>query len=108
MCAGNAPESRVGPHIIARGYTYMRARAGLADTLLKLGDEDAAISHYRDMLKLNSNDNQGIRYVLAALLLRRGEETGLKELLAAYEDEGERVLALYPRPPRVPRRRRGQ
>ena len=67
---------------------YMRARAGLADTLLKLGDEDAAISHYRDMLKLNSNDNQGIRYVLAALLLRRGEETGLKELLAAYEDEG--------------------
>jgi tetratricopeptide (TPR) repeat protein len=67
---------------------YMRARAGLADILLKLGDEDAAISHYRDMLKLNPNDNQGIRYVLAALLLRRGEETGLKELLAAYEDEG--------------------
>jgi tetratricopeptide (TPR) repeat protein len=67
---------------------YMRARAGLADILLKLGDEDAAISHYRDMLKLNPNDNQGIRYVLAALLLRRGEEAGLKELLAAYEDEG--------------------
>ena len=67
---------------------YMRARAGLADILLQLGNEDAAISHYRDMLKLNPNDNQGIRYVLAALLLRRGEETGLKELLAAYEDEG--------------------
>ena len=27
---------------------YMRARAGLAGTLLKLGDEDAAIRHYRD------------------------------------------------------------
>ena len=67
---------------------YMRARAGLAGTLLQLGDEDAAISHYRDMLKLNPNDNQGIRYVLAARLLRRGEEAGLKELLAAYEDEG--------------------
>ena len=67
---------------------YMRARAGLADILLQLGDEDAAISHYRDMLKLNPNDNQGIRYVLAARLLRRGEEAGLKELLAAYEDEG--------------------
>jgi tetratricopeptide (TPR) repeat protein len=48
---------------------------------LKLGDEDAAIRHYRDMLKLNPNDNQGIRYVLAACLLRRGEEAELKELL---------------------------
>lgn len=67
---------------------YMRARAGLAGTLLKLGDEDAAIRHYRDMLKLNPNDNQGIRYLLAACLLRRGEEAELKELLAAYEDEG--------------------
>lgn len=67
---------------------YMRARAGLAGTLSELGDEDAAIRHYRDMLKLNPNDNQGIRYILAACLLRRGEEAGLKELLAAYEDEG--------------------
>ena len=70
---------------------YMRARAGLAGTLLKLGDEDAAISHYRDMLKLNPNDNQGIRYVLAALLLRRGEEAGLKELLAPTRTRGART-----------------
>jgi tetratricopeptide (TPR) repeat protein len=67
---------------------YMRARAGLAGALLKLGDDEAAIGHYRDMLKLNPGDNQGIRYVLAACLLRRGDEAGLKELLAAYEDEG--------------------
>lgn len=67
---------------------YMRARAGLAGALLKLGDEDAAIGHYRDMLKLNPGDNQGIRYVLAAWLLRRGDEAALKELLAAYQDEG--------------------
>ena len=65
----------------------MRARAGLAAVLLKLGDEDAAMGHYRDMLALNPNDNQGVRYILAALLLRRGEEAALKELLAAYEDE---------------------
>ena len=75
---------------------YMRARAGLAGVLLQLGDENAAISHYRDMLKLNPNDNQGIRYVLAARLLRRGEEAGLKELLAAYQDEG-RAYWLYTR-----------
>jgi tetratricopeptide (TPR) repeat protein len=67
---------------------YMRARVGLALTLLKLGDEDGAMSHFRDMLRLNPNDNQGIRYLLAGCLLRRGEDAALKELLASYEDEG--------------------
>jgi tetratricopeptide (TPR) repeat protein len=67
---------------------YMRARAGLASALLKLGDDEAAISHYCDMLELNPGDNQGIRYVLLGCLLRRGDEAALKELLAAYEDEG--------------------
>lgn len=67
---------------------YMRARVGLALTLLKLGDEDGAVSHFRDMLRLNPNDNQGIRYLLAGCLLRRDEADALKELLAAYEDEG--------------------
>jgi hypothetical protein len=51
----------------------VRPRAGLADALLKLGDDEAAISHYRDMLKLNPGDNQGIRHVLLACLLRRGD-----------------------------------
>jgi tetratricopeptide (TPR) repeat protein len=65
---------------------YMRARAGLAGTLLQLGDVDGALAHYRDMLKLNPNDNQGIRYVLAGCLLRQDNDSALKELLAAYED----------------------
>ena len=65
---------------------YMRARAGLAGTLLQLGDVDGALGHYRDMLKLNPNDNQGIRYVLAGCLLRQDNDSALKELLAAYED----------------------
>ena len=45
---------------------YMRARAGLAGALLKLGDVDGAIDHFRDMLRLNPNDNQGIRYLCSA------------------------------------------
>jgi len=67
---------------------YMRARAGLAAALMKLGDVESAVAHYRDMLRLNPNDNQGIRYLLAAHLLRQGDEAALKELLASYEDEG--------------------
>jgi tetratricopeptide (TPR) repeat protein len=65
---------------------YMRARAGLASTLLQLGDVAAALAHFRDMLKLNPNDNQGIRYVLAGCLLRQDNDSALKELLAAHED----------------------
>jgi len=65
----------------------MRAKAGLAEILAKLGDEAAAIGHYRDMLTLNPNDNQGIRYILAAHLLRRGDEAGLKALLGSYQGD---------------------
>jgi tetratricopeptide (TPR) repeat protein len=66
---------------------YMRARAGLAMTLLRLGEEDAAIEHFRAMLKLNPGDNQGIRYVLLACMLRRDDREGVKALLSSYGDE---------------------
>jgi tetratricopeptide (TPR) repeat protein len=66
---------------------YMRARHGLAMSLLQLGDEDAALEHFRAMLKLNPNDNQGIRYLLLAWLLRRDDLPGAKALLTAYGDE---------------------
>jgi tetratricopeptide (TPR) repeat protein len=64
----------------------MQARAGLAGTLLKLGDVDGALAHYRDILKLNPNDNQGIRYVLAGCLRTQENDSALKELLAEHED----------------------
>jgi tetratricopeptide (TPR) repeat protein len=66
---------------------YMRARHGLALTLLKLGEEEAAIEHFRAMLKLNPNDNQGIRYLLLSTLLRRDDISEVKKLLAKYADE---------------------
>lgn len=67
---------------------YMRARAGLAATLWALGYHQEAIDHYRAMLGLNPNDNQGIRYVLAGHLLERNDMAALKELLAQYQDDG--------------------
>jgi tetratricopeptide (TPR) repeat protein len=66
---------------------YMRARHGLALALLELGEEEAALEHFRAMLKLNPGDNQGIRYLLLGCLLRRDDAAAVKELLAAYEDE---------------------
>lgn len=75
---------------------YMRARAGLAATLNALGEVDAAIGHYREMLRLNPNDNQGIRYVLAACLMKRGDAEALKELFKKYDEDGS-ALWLYSR-----------
>jgi tetratricopeptide (TPR) repeat protein len=66
---------------------YMRAREGLADCLLATGEWDAAIEHYRDMLRLNPNDNQGIRYRLLAGLLGSGDIDGAEELLDQFKDE---------------------
>ena len=66
---------------------YMRARHGLALALLKLGEEEQAMEHFRAMLKLNPGDNQGIRYLLLGSLLRRDDIPALKALLADYADE---------------------
>ncbi|BBD36383.1 hypothetical protein Amn_12630 [Aminobacter sp. Y103A] len=67
---------------------YMRARAGPAAVLWRLGQHQEAIDHYQSMLKLNPNDNQGIRYVLAGHLLARDDIKALRKLLKQHEDDG--------------------
>jgi len=66
---------------------YMRARAGLAQCLWLLGERQKAIEHYTDMLRLNPNDNQGIRYILATCLLEQGSDDALGKLLRQYKDD---------------------
>ncbi|MDP9478510.1 MAG: hypothetical protein M3R38_22990 [Actinomycetota bacterium] len=66
---------------------YMRARQGLALALWELGERGKAIEHYQQMLHLNPNDNQGIRYLLASALLEEGLDDDLGELLESYEDD---------------------
>ena len=65
---------------------YMRARVGLAQCLWDVGRRWEAVGHYRDMLRLNPGDNQGIRYALAASLLELGEIDALQELLGQYDE----------------------
>lgn len=66
---------------------YMRARLGLAQCLWALGDREPAVEHYREMLRLNPNDNQGIRSVLASCLLELGRDDETAQLLRQYEDD---------------------
>ena len=66
---------------------YMRAREGLAQCLWEAGRREEAAEHYQEMLRLNPNDNQGVRYSLATLLLDMDRDEDLRRLLAEYEDD---------------------
>ena len=66
---------------------YMRAREGLANTLWNMGNKEEALTHYREMLRLNPGDNQGIRYSLLNLLMELNRPDQVDTLLREYEDE---------------------
>lgn len=69
-----------------RGPTCARGR-DWHKTLWTLGRRDEAVEHYRDLLLLNPDDNQGLRYVLAACLLDLGRDGDTAVLLAQYEED---------------------
>lgn len=66
---------------------YMRARVGLALALWMRGKKDEAIGHLREMLRLNPNDNQGNRYILAAYFVETGKDTEAVDLLGEYSED---------------------
>ena len=66
---------------------YMRARAGLAQCLWESGQHDEALAHYRALLKLNPNDNQGNRYLLASCLIKLRYHEELAALLEQYNED---------------------
>lgn len=67
---------------------YMRARSGLAECLWEGGQREESVEHYKDMLRLNPGDNQGLRYVLAPKLILMGRYNEVEALFKEYEDEG--------------------
>lgn len=74
---------------------YMRARLGLAQALWERGDRHEAAGHAEAMLALNPNDNQGVRYILAAWLLELERDDALQALLKRYEKDDSAFLS-YP------------
>lgn len=68
---------------------YMRARAGLMECLWDEGNHDEAISHARELLRLNINDNQGIRYILITYLACLGRYDELEKFMnGRYKNDG--------------------
>ena len=66
---------------------YMRARQGLAMTLWEMVEFEEAMQHYRAMLDLNPNDNQGVRYLLVTSLLETGDDAEAGKLLGHYDED---------------------
>jgi tetratricopeptide (TPR) repeat protein len=66
---------------------YMRARCGLARCLWLAGDYAAAAEECREMLRLNPNDNQGMRYLLVGCLLHLGRDDETAEVLDSYQTD---------------------
>jgi tetratricopeptide (TPR) repeat protein len=65
---------------------YMRARHELAKCLWAARRCDEAIAHYEGMLRLNPNDNQGVRQPLLAAYLELGKNTDAEELIKRYDE----------------------
>jgi len=92
-----AGERALGPDVFAQEAgrfwgivstrPYMRARFGLAQSLEGLGRRDEAIEHYRELLRLNPGDNQGVRYVLLTALVLAGRDAEAVDLLEQFGDE---------------------
>jgi hypothetical protein len=72
---------------------YMRARLGRAHSLWTAGRRDEAVQHLQEMLRLNPNDNQGVRYTLAGFLLFLDRDDDLARLLQQYPDEASAAWA---------------
>ncbi|HCW50903.1 MAG TPA: hypothetical protein DGR79_02390 [Clostridiales bacterium] len=67
---------------------YMRARAGLAQCLWEAGRREEAVEHYWELLRLNPNDNQGIRDLLMPCLIELGRDEDAERLFKQYEEDG--------------------
>jgi tetratricopeptide (TPR) repeat protein len=92
-----AGERALGPDVFAQeagGFwglvhtrPYMRARLGLAQTLEGLDRNDEAIEHYRELIRLDAGDHQGVRYALLSALLLAGRDAESAALIEQFGDD---------------------
>lgn len=66
---------------------FMRACHGLAHALQEAGRVNEAIEQYREMLRLNPNDNQGVRSEIVPLLLEHERDDEAAAILDEYPEE---------------------
>ncbi|MGE5242991.1 MAG: DUF6930 domain-containing protein [Betaproteobacteria bacterium] len=72
---------------------YMRAGVALAQALRDLGQYEDALNRFRELLRLNPDDNQGVRYLLLPALFERQRSAEVDELLRHYDGD---MQAMWP------------
>ncbi len=66
---------------------YMTAKLNVAECWYAMDNIDQAIKDFRELLELNPNDNQGVRYLLSSLLLENRNYSEFHTLYKQYPDE---------------------
>jgi tetratricopeptide (TPR) repeat protein len=66
---------------------YMRARQELAEELRAAGRFEEAAAEYAEMLALNENDNQGVRYHHLPCLMALNRLDDARSLMKRYKDD---------------------
>ncbi len=72
---------------ISETRPLMRAKYGLARSLARDGQANEAIAEMLDILRLNTNDNLGVRYEIIPLLLSQNREKEAVAVLNQYPEE---------------------
>jgi hypothetical protein len=72
---------------------YMRCLAALAMAKAEAGQQSEAIVIWEDMLSLNPNDNQGIRYLLLPALLHEGNTERYFHYRQMFEEESSAAMS---------------
>jgi tetratricopeptide (TPR) repeat protein len=67
--------------------SFLMAYERLAELYASQDKLDLAIATYEEILRLNGNDNQGIRYTLLPMYLMHEPDAKIKKLLASYSDD---------------------
>lgn len=66
---------------------YLRSRVGAIECLLALGCKNKAIKNCKELLKIDTRDGHGIRYVLLPLLIETSKDKQAETLLKRYKDD---------------------
>ncbi|PWW03163.1 SEC-C motif-containing protein [Paenibacillus cellulosilyticus] len=67
---------------------YMRAKKGYAEICAQLDKMPEAIQHYRELLELNPNDNQGVRDLLLPAYIETKDWHAAEQLIRQYDEDG--------------------
>jgi tetratricopeptide (TPR) repeat protein len=90
----NSPDTSFWSELATR--PYMRAMSGLAWTLHEQGESAEAIDLWKELLRLDPTDHQGVRWMLAPALVAKNLLNEALDLLNQFDGEGSAYM-LYSR-----------